>query len=57
MLQQATFLLVLALIAALAGFSGLTPTVAGPARVFFFVFIALFLASALAGAFRGNAPV
>jgi uncharacterized membrane protein YtjA (UPF0391 family) len=56
MLRLAIVFLIVAMIAALFGFT----EVAGPsyfaAKIFFFVFIVLAVLSALTGSFRGRAP-
>jgi uncharacterized membrane protein YtjA (UPF0391 family) len=57
MLQLAITLLVLALIAALLGFGGIATEFAGFAQILFFVFLVLFLISAVASALRGRPPV
>jgi uncharacterized membrane protein YtjA (UPF0391 family) len=57
MLQLALTLLVLALIAGLLGFGVISSTFAEVAYVLFFVFIVLFLISAVASALRGRPPV
>jgi uncharacterized membrane protein YtjA (UPF0391 family) len=57
MLQLAITLLVLALIAALLGFGGLAGEFVGFAQILFFVFLVLFLISAVASALRGRPPV
>ncbi len=56
MLRWAISFLVLALIAAVFGFGGIAAVSANIAQVLFFVFIVLFLITALAGALRGRAP-
>jgi uncharacterized membrane protein YtjA (UPF0391 family) len=57
MLYWALMFLVIALIAAAFGFGGVAGTAAGFAKILFFVFLVLFLVSAIAGAFRGRAVV
>ncbi len=54
MLGWALSFLVIALIAALLGFGGIAGTAVGIAKIIFFVAIALFLTSAIAGAARGR---
>jgi uncharacterized membrane protein YtjA (UPF0391 family) len=54
MLGWALTFLVIALIAALLGFGGVAGTAVGIAKIIFFVAIALFLISAIAGALRGR---
>jgi uncharacterized membrane protein YtjA (UPF0391 family) len=57
MLQLAITLLVLALIAGLLGFGVISSGFANIAYILFFVFIVLFLISAVASALRGRPPV
>lgn len=57
MLQMALTLLVLALIAGLLGFGVIASGFAQIAYILFFVFIVLFLISAVASALRGRPPV
>jgi uncharacterized membrane protein YtjA (UPF0391 family) len=57
MLQLAITLLVLALVAGLLGFGTIASSFAGVAKILFFVFIVLFLISAVASALRGRRPV
>jgi uncharacterized membrane protein YtjA (UPF0391 family) len=57
MLSLAITMLILALVAALLGFGGLAGSFVGFAQILFFVFIVLFLISAVASAFRGRPPV
>lgn len=56
MLGWALTFLVIALIAAVFGFGGIAMASAGIAKLIFFVFIVLFLISAVAGALRGRTP-
>lgn len=56
MLGWALTFLVIALIAAVLGFGGIAGTAVGIAKLIFFVAIALFLISAIAGAMRGRSP-
>ena len=48
---------VLALVAGLLGFGGIASASVGIAKILFFVFIVLFLISAVFGAARGRPPV
>jgi uncharacterized membrane protein YtjA (UPF0391 family) len=57
MLQLAITLLILALIAGVLGFGGLMANFAWAAQILFFVFIVLFLISAVAGGMRGRPRV
>ena len=57
MLQLAIGLLVLALVAAVLGFGGLAGSFVGIAKILFFVFIVLFLISAVFGGVRGRGSV
>lgn len=57
MLQLAIALLLLSLVAAVFGFGGIAANFAGVAQILFFVFIVLFLISAVAGSMRGRPPV
>ena len=57
MLQLALTLLVLAFIAGLLGFTSLMGSLAWLAKILFFVFLVLFLISAVASALRGRPPV
>lgn len=56
MLRWALIFLVVALIAAFLGFGGLAGTAVGIAKLLFFVFLALFLISAVMHLVRGRAP-
>lgn len=56
MLQWAITFLVIALIAAVFGFGGIAGTAVGFAKILFFVFIVLFLISALISVARGKSP-
>ena len=56
MLGWAVTVLLIALIAAVLGFGGIAGTAIGIAKIIFFVAIALFLISAVAGAIRGRSP-
>jgi uncharacterized membrane protein YtjA (UPF0391 family) len=55
MLRLALFFLVVSLVEALFGFSGIAVAAAGIARIFFFVFIVVFLALLIAGLMAGSA--
>jgi uncharacterized membrane protein YtjA (UPF0391 family) len=57
MLHWTLVFLVIALIAALFGFTGVYESAAGIARILFFVFLALLLLSLVAGGFRHGPPV
>ncbi len=57
MLSLAITMLILALVAALLGFGGLAGQFVGIAQILFFVFIVLFLISAVVSAIRGRPPV
>lgn len=57
MLSLAITMLILALVAALLGFGGLAGSFVWFAQILFFVFIVLFLISAVASALRGRPPV
>jgi uncharacterized membrane protein YtjA (UPF0391 family) len=54
MLGWALTFLIIALIAAVFGFGGIAGAAIGIAKIIFFVAIALFLISAIAGALRGR---
>jgi uncharacterized membrane protein YtjA (UPF0391 family) len=56
MLRWALIFLVVALIAAALGFGGLAGTAVGIAKILFFVFLVLFLVSAVMHLVRGRAP-
>ena len=56
MLRWALIFLVVALIAAALGFGGLAGTAVGIAKILFFVFLVLFLVSAVMHMMRGRAP-
>ena len=55
MLKLALFFLVVSLVAALFGFTGIAAAAAGIAKVLFFVFIALFVILLVAGLMLGSA--
>ena len=57
MLSLAITMLILALVAALLGYGGLAGSFVGFAQILFFVFIVLFLISAVVSALRGRPPV
>ena len=57
MLNLAITLFILTIVAALLGFGGIAGSLAGIAKICFFVFLVLFLVSAVASALRGRAPV
>jgi uncharacterized membrane protein YtjA (UPF0391 family) len=57
MLSWALAFFVLAVIAAVLGFSGLAGTMAGIAQLLFVGFLILFVVAAIAGALRGRPPV
>jgi uncharacterized membrane protein YtjA (UPF0391 family) len=52
MLRWTIIFLVIALIAALLGFTGVASGAAAIAKIFFYIFIVLFLISVIAGGFR-----
>ena len=52
MLRWTIIFLVVALIAALLGFTGIASGAAAIAKIFFYIFIVLFLISVIAGGFR-----
>ena len=49
MLKWAVISLVIAIIAAILGFGGISSAAAGIAKIFFFIFIAVFLITLIAG--------
>jgi len=53
MLNLVVTLLIIALIAAVLGFGGITSTAVGLAKIVFFVALLLFLIAALVGTMRG----
>jgi len=57
MLTWSLTFFVIAVIAALLGFTGIAGTMAGIAKILFFVFLALWVISLVAGALRGRPPV
>ncbi len=56
MLSWAVTFLVIALIAAIFGFTGIAAGAAIIAKWIFFIFVVLFLLAAISGALRGRAP-
>ena len=56
MLGWALIFLVIAVIAAIFGFGAIAGTAAGIAQVLFYIFLAVFIISLLAGLFRSRAP-
>jgi len=56
MLSWALTFLVIALIAALLGFTGVAGTAVGIAKLLFWVFVVLFLVSIVASLVRGKSP-
>jgi uncharacterized membrane protein YtjA (UPF0391 family) len=57
MLYWTLVFLVIALVAALFGFTGIYAAAAGIAKILFFVFLVLLILSLFASAFRGRPPV
>ena len=55
MLKLALFFLVVSLIAALFGFTGIAAAAAGISKILFFIFIVLFLILLIAGLMVGSA--
>jgi len=55
MLKLALFFLVVSVVAALFGFTGIAVAAAGIARILFFIFIVVFLALLIAGLMAGSA--
>jgi uncharacterized membrane protein YtjA (UPF0391 family) len=55
MLRLALFFLVVSLVAALFGFTGIAVAAAGIARILFFIFLVVFLALLIAGLMAGSA--
>ncbi|HZL60108.1 MAG TPA: DUF1328 domain-containing protein [Stellaceae bacterium] len=55
MLRWALFFLVISLVAALFGFTGISAAAADIARILFFIFVVIFLALLIAGLFAGSA--
>ncbi|MCL4124833.1 UNVERIFIED_CONTAM: hypothetical protein GTU68_007811 [Idotea baltica] len=56
MLGWALTFLVVALIAAVFGFSGIASASAGIAQILFFIFVALFVIAMIVRALKGRAP-
>jgi uncharacterized membrane protein YtjA (UPF0391 family) len=56
MLRLALMFFVIAILAAIFGFTGVYEASAGIARILFFIFLVLFVLSLLGGAFRGSGP-
>lgn len=54
MLRWALFFLVISLVAALFGFTGISAAAADIARILFFIFVVIFLALLIAGLFAGS---
>ena len=57
MLRLAITLLIISLLFAVFGFTGIAASFAGVAKLLFWVFIVLFAISAVASVFRGRTPV
>ncbi len=55
LLRLALFFLVVSLVAALFGFTGIAVAAAGIARILFFIFLVVFLALLIAGLMAGSA--
>jgi uncharacterized membrane protein YtjA (UPF0391 family) len=55
MLKLALFFLIVSLVAALFGFTGISAAAAGIARILFFIFIALFVILLVVGLMFGSA--
>jgi uncharacterized membrane protein YtjA (UPF0391 family) len=55
MLKLALFFLIVSLVAALFGFTGISAAAAGIARILFFIFIALFVILLVVGLMVGSA--
>jgi uncharacterized membrane protein YtjA (UPF0391 family) len=56
MLRLAITLLIISLLFAVFGFTGIAASFAGVAKLLFYVFIALFVIAAIANVLKGNAP-
>jgi uncharacterized membrane protein YtjA (UPF0391 family) len=54
MLRLALFFLVVSIVAALFGFTGIAVAAAGIARILFFIFLVVFLALLIAGLMAGS---
>lgn len=57
MLYWALLFLIVALVAALFGFTGIYAAASGIAKILFVIFLVLFIVSLLAGGFRGRPTV
>jgi uncharacterized membrane protein YtjA (UPF0391 family) len=57
MLHWALVFLIIAMIAALFGFSGVYVAAAGIAKILFFIFLVLFIVSLLGGGLRRGPPI
>jgi uncharacterized membrane protein YtjA (UPF0391 family) len=55
MLKLALFFLIVSIVAALFGFTGIAVAAAGIARILFFIFVVVFLALLIAGLMAGSA--
>jgi uncharacterized membrane protein YtjA (UPF0391 family) len=55
MLKLALFFLIVSIVAALFGFTGIAVAAAGIARILFFIFVVVFLALLVAGLMAGSA--
>ena len=55
MLRLALFFLIVSIVAALFGFTGIAVAAAGIARILFFIFLVVFLALLIAGLMAGSA--
>lgn len=56
MLRLALLFLVVAILAAIFGFTGIAQASSGVAQIFFFVFLVLFVISLIGGGMRGQPP-
>ena len=56
MLSWALTFLVIAIMAAIFGFGGIAGTAAGIAQILFYIFLAIFIISLIAGLVRGRGP-
>ncbi len=56
MLRWALIFFIVAIIAAIFGFGGIAVGAAEIARILFFIFVVLFIASLIAGLVRGGTP-
>jgi uncharacterized membrane protein YtjA (UPF0391 family) len=57
MLRLAILFLIIALVAAIFGFGNIVAAATGIAKILFFIFLVLFLLSAVMHALRGRPPV